>query len=198
MVTFRKTLLAIVCVQLFCSSVNAQQANSDFASGRQIDEVLAQIQKALSRVQNEAASSNLPALASVDLELKAEFASSGSGELNLYVITVGGAVENSYAQRVQLTLAPPRPFVEHPIAAGDVTESLSTAILAAARGIANAQKRKPPLELSKLEVEILFALKASGTAGVKFDILPISASLKGEIKSNAVQTAKIVFQAPTK
>jgi Trypsin-co-occurring domain 2 len=172
--------------------------NADFASGRQIDQVLTQVQAALVKVQTEAASASLPALASVSLELKTEFGYSAKGELNLYVVTAGGAVENENAQRVLLTLTPPKPYTEQPIAASDITESLSTAILAAARGIANAQKRKPPLSLSKLEAEIRFVVKASGEGGLKFEILPITASLKGDVKTSAIQTATVVFQAPGK
>jgi hypothetical protein len=182
----------------FAYAQQPSPVDSDFASGRQIDHILAEIQVALLTVQNEANASNLPKLSSVSLQLKTEFGYNAQGELNLYVVSADGKVEKENAQRVLLVLTPPRPGTQRPIAAGEVTESLSTAILAAAKGIALAQKRKPPLSLSKLEVEVQFVVKASGSGGVKFNILPVTASIKGELKSNSVQTATVVFQAPEK
>jgi hypothetical protein len=193
-----RSVAIVVLALLTTAPTRGQQSEpskAEAASSLQIDQVLSQIQAALSKVQTEAASTNLPALHSVDLELKAEFSTAASGELNLYVVTVGGAIEGQTTQRVLLTMVPPPPYSERPIAAGDVTESLSSAILAAAKGIANAQKRKPPLNLSRLEVEVQFAVKDSGSAGVKLEIFPITASMKGEIKSSAIQTAKVIFQA---
>src|SRR4051812_16192167 len=108
-------LLTILMLILFSPALHAQQqagAEAEFASGRQIDQVLAQIQAALVRVQTEAASANLPALASVSLELKTELGRTAKGELNLYVVTVGGTVENESTQRVILTLSPPKPYAE--------------------------------------------------------------------------------------
>jgi hypothetical protein len=191
-------LARILFLTFLAVAANPSSAQQPDESNRQIDQVLSQIQAALSKAQTEAAASNLPALHSVELELKSEFTTSGSGELNLYVITVGGAVEGESVQRVLLTMTPPPPFSERPIAGNDITETLSSAIISAAKGVALAQKRKPPLKLSKLEVEIKFAVKSSGTGGLKLEIIPITASLKGEVKSNAVQTAKVTFQADEK
>lgn len=177
----------------------AQQSKpADNGSARQIDQVLSEIQVALLKVQNEAAAGSLPKLASVSLELEAEFAYGAGGELNLYVVSIGGTVENENAQRIKLTLAPPKPYSEQPIASGQMSESLSTAILAAAKGIANTQRRKPPLVLSKLEAEIRFVVKVTGEGGIKAELLPITAALKGEIKKSAIQTVTVTFEVAEK
>jgi hypothetical protein len=137
-------------------------------------------------------------LESVSLELKTEFGANAKGELNLYVVSADGKVEKENTQRLSIKLKPPKPGTEQPIAAGDVTESISTAILAAAKGIAAAKKRKPPLNTSKIEVEVQFVVKGTGSAGVKFELLPITVGMKGEIKSSSIQTATVTFQTPEK
>jgi hypothetical protein len=176
--------------------VGAQQSKpADGGSARQIDQVLSEIQVALLKVQNDAANNDLPKLASVTLELEAEFAQSAAGELNLYVISIGGNVESENTQHVTLSLVPPQAYSEQPVASGQVSESLSTAIIAAAKGVASARRRKPPLVLSKLEAEIRFVVKTVGEGGIKTELLPITASLKGEIKKSAVQVIKVTFES---
>jgi hypothetical protein len=180
---------------IVCSPSWAQQSQADTASARQIDQIVYEIQIALLKVQNEAAASSLPELGSVSLELETELAYGAGGELNLYVISADGTVEKENVQRVALTLVPPKPYSEAPIASGQISESLSTAILAVAKGIANARKRKPPLTLSKLEAEIRFLVKAAGGAGLKIELLPITAGLKGDIRKSATQTIIVTFEA---
>jgi len=179
---------------IVCTPSWAEQS-ADSASARQIDQIISEIQVALIKVQNEAAANSLPALASVSLELETELAYGAGGELNLYVISADGTVEKENVQRVALTLVPPKPYSEEPIASGQISESLSTAILAVAKGVANAQKRKPPLTLSKLEAEIRFLVKAAGGGGIKIELLPITAGLKGDIRKSTTQTIIITLEA---
>lgn len=172
----------------------AKRASEAANPASEIDQIIGEIQVGLLRAQNEAAARNLPALKSVTLELETEFAYSAGGELNLYVVSVGGNIEKDKIQRLSMTLTPPAPYSEEPIAQGEISENLSSAILAAAQGVANTRKRKPPLALTKLEAEIRFVVKATGKAGVKLEILPITADIKGDISKNAVQAITVSFE----
>jgi len=174
-----------------CWPTYSQPADSKTA--RQIDQVLIEIQTALQKVQTEAANANLPQLASVSLELAAEFDYSTGGELNLYIVSLGTSTDNESTQRIKLTLTPPKPYAEEPVASGLVSESLSSAILAAAKGVANVQNRQPKLTLSKLETELRFVAKSTGQGGLKIELLPITVGLKGEAKKSDVQTITITF-----
>jgi hypothetical protein len=167
-------------------------------SSGQVDEILSEIQLALVRVQNEAASKSLPKLASVSLDLETELSYGGGGELNLYVVSVDGKVDREKLQRIKLNLVPPKPKTEEPIGKGGISEDLSSAILVAAQGVANAQNRKPPLVLDKLEAEIRFILKKAAEGGVKFQILPITAGLQADIKNSAIQTITVSFEEKSK
>jgi len=192
--------LAMFAAIVVCpAAAGAEPASSaEAASARQIDQVLTEIQVALLKVQNEAAAQTLPKLANVSLELETEFEYGAGGELNLYVVELGAKREHQNTQRVALTLVPPKPYSEQPIASGKISESLSTAILAAAKGIGKAKSRKPPLVLSKLEAEIKFVVKTSGEGGIRVEILPITAGLKGEISKTATQTLTVTFEASDK
>jgi hypothetical protein len=175
-----------------------QSEQADSSSARQIDQILSEIQVALLKVQNEAVASSLPQLASVLVDLETEFAYDAGGELKLYVISIDGTVKHENVQRVALTLIPPKPYSEEPIASGQISESLSSAILAAAKGITNARKRTPPLTLSKLDASIKFVVKAVGGAGIKVDLLPITAGIKGDISKAAIQTITVTFEGAGK
>ena len=94
---------------LFAPAFTTSSQAASTASARQIDQVLLEIQRALLKVQTEAASRSLPILSSVSLELETEVAYGANGELDLYVVSIGGTTENQSVQRVSLKLVPPRP-----------------------------------------------------------------------------------------
>ena len=188
--------LAISCLML--APTWAQQQKDKSTSPRQIDNILAEVQIALLKAQTDAATKNLPKLASVILELETEFEYSAGGELKLYVVSASGKIKNDRSQRMTVTLQPPKPFSEQQISSGSISESLSTAIIAAAEGIAGAQKRKPPLVVKKLEAEIKFIVKESGEGGIKVELLPIAAGLSGDISRETTQRIVISFENETK
>ena len=183
---------------LFAPAFTTSSQAASTASARQIDQVLLEIQRALLKVQTEAASRSLPILSSVSLELETEVAYGANGELDLYVVSIGGTTENQSVQRVSLKLVPPRPYSEAPIASAQISETLSSAILAVAQGVAKARNRPPPLTLSKLETEIRFVVKAAGEGGIKVALLPLTASLKGNISNSAIQIITVTFEAAGK
>ena len=185
----KRVLIIVVITLLMTTPVIAD-------TGREIDQILAQVQTGLMMAQKEVHGKSLPKLETVTLILETEFKYGTGGKLNLFVISFGQRVENTKAQKLTLKLEPPKPPFKEPIAAedeGKLSKELANAIVVAAQGVSNAQNREPPLKLAKLDAELHFIIKQEAEGSGKFELLPVSVEFKGDIKETALQTIKISF-----
>lgn len=160
-----------------------------------VEDLIGQVQEALRFVQDKAAADQLPKLASVRLRLSTQFASSGKGKLNLYVISVGGGIQRASAQALTLTLEPPEPRAEiDPAFAKGLSEGLAEGILAASRAAARARGQKPELGLAELSANIRFVVKREATGGASFQILPVTAELGAEVRETETHEITVLFK----
>lgn len=180
-------------ILISCALTRPADATSD-ETAVQISDILNQVQRALINVQNSAEQHRLPKLESVELLLSTQLQANAEGGFNIVVVSVEGGGSETSAQKLHLTLTPPRPGAGMPVAAVDLSESLAEAILAAARGISEAADAEPKLELEKLVASVKFVVSVKGGGGVKFEILPVEVSLGGKITSVETQEIIVTFK----
>jgi len=53
-----------------------------------------------------------------------------------------------------------------------------------------------PLVASALKVVLSFVVKGDTSGGVKFEIIPVTVDLSGDVANSAVQKITVVFQNP--
>lgn len=168
-----------------------QKADSEIL----VEDLIGQVQEALRFVQDTAAAGQLPKLASVRLRLSTQFASSGKGKLNLYVISLGGGIQQENAQTLTLTLEPPEPRLGiEPTFATGLSEGLAAGILAASRAAGSAKSQKPELGLAELSASIKFIVKKEAAGGVNFQILPVTAELGTQISQTESHQITVLFK----
>jgi len=162
----------------------------------QIEQLLSQIQKALEIVQNAVvadASTKLPELESVTLNLSAELIKGAGATINLYIVSFGADLSKETTQSITMQLKPPRPV--RSIKRVEISEPLVNAILSAARAAASAE---PMLHLTELKASIKFVVVAKGDGGLKFTLLPITGEMKGKVSQATTQEIIVSFKVEDK
>lgn len=170
----------------------------DSGQGVLIDQLLTEIQTALANVQKDLKFENMPPLKSVTLDLVVEAKREVGPKVNLYVITFGKKWERDRSQEIEVTLTPPSPNLPLKAAQGpSVSEELVSAIEDAAKGVQKARDNKDvPLDASGLKVVLSFVVKGDTSGGVKFQIVPITVDLTGDLAHSATQKITVLFQNP--
>lgn len=162
-----------------------------------LENILQEVQRALIKVQNEAETGSLPPLDNVSLNLSAELASDLDGKISLYIVSFGAGISKTSTQSIRIELTPPKPRTKSPVSSS-FGESLSEAILGAAKAVKATQEEEPVLELRELEALLKFVIKKDGQGGVKFAIAPITLDLGGKIQTSETQEIKVTFKQATK
>jgi hypothetical protein len=159
-----------------------------------IQEVLTEVQRGLAEAQQQLAAGKIPPLDSVVLNLQTEYNVQGGPRFKLLIFTFGKTWERQRSNELVITLKPPKPSMETQIAATpNLASQLVAAIVAAAQGVRDAETSTPPLQLTTLKAEFGFVVKESTSAGAKFEIVPVSADLKGDWSKKAVHTITVTF-----
>jgi NTP-dependent ternary system trypsin peptidase co-occuring protein len=190
--------VATCILLLICRQAAALQTPND--QGMLIDELLAEIQTALAKVQKDLVFQKIPPLKSVTLDLVVEANTEIRSGINLYIVTFGTKVERGRSQEVEITLKPPSPSA--PLKAGkgpSVTDELVGAIESAAKGVQAARKNSDvPLETSGLKFVLYFVVKGTASAGFKIEIAPITADFSGDVSNSATQKITVLYENPDK
>ncbi len=163
-----------------------------------ISEIVTEIQVGLARVQKQLDHEKIPKLKSVTLDLVAEAKIEAGGKINLYIFSFGKKWERDRSQEIEVTLKPPRPDQPLAVAKGpSISDQLVNAIVSAARGIQAARKNPDvPLEASGLKVVLSFVVKGDTSAGAKFQILPVTFDLSGDLAKSAIQKITVLYENP--
>jgi hypothetical protein len=161
------------------------------ASGVPFDEVLSSVQQTLIKIRDVTETDSLPALQSVELDVRASLVREGGGAVKVVILELGTHASAETTQEIKLTLAPPRPGDRSEVARS--VAPLADAIIEAARAARKAATRDPPLHLAKLEATIAFAIEkdASGSGG--FRLLPITVDLGGKVQQSDIQRIALTF-----
>jgi hypothetical protein len=162
-----------------------------------IEDVIRQVQQALTHAQTTLATRELPPLKKVTLALQTVAVRKGGLTLKLLVIGAGATWEKDRTQQMTLTLVPPPPVKSLLAASAPITDDLESAIISAAEGVKNANTGPVPLKLDRLDVEISFTVKGSlGASGSSIEITPVTADFNGTLAKTVVQTLTVSFSAP--
>lgn len=189
-------LLVLVALVLGPLSNQGFAQQPQDGQGVLIDQVLTEIQSALSKVQKDLAFEKIPPLQSVTLDLVVEVKKEVGAKINLYVVTFGKKWERDRSQEVEITLKPPSPGAPTKAGKGpSVSEELVNAIESAAKGVQRARNDKDvPLETSGLKFVLSFVVKGDTSGGVKFEIAPVTVDLSGDLANSATQKITIIYQ----
>ena len=120
----------------------------------------------------------------------------GGGSVKLWVITLGGSLEQDSTQQIDIVLKPPQPGGSRKVSSGSVVKDLETAIMSVAEGVRKAGEEPNPLTLASFDVQITFAIKATANGAGIIEILPLGPSLSGSVSKTATQTLTVSFAAP--
>lgn len=189
------TVIAVVVISLLFVQGYAQQ-NQD-TQGVVIDQLLKEVQIGIAKVQNDLGGDGIPPLQSVTLNLTAEVKKDVGGKINLFIVSFGHKWEKGLTQEVEVTLKPPTPKKLVGRGAPSVADQLVKAIESAARGVQAARANKDvPLVASGLKVVLSFVVKGDTSLGAKFEIIPVTVDLSGDLQNSAVQKITVIYQNP--
>ena len=159
-----------------------------------IQEVLTEVQRGLSEAQQQLVAAKIPPLDSVVLHLLTEYNVSGGPKFKVLIFSFGKTWERQRSNELVITLKPPKPQVEiQATGTPGLATQLVAAIVAAAQGVRDAETGTPPLQLASLKAEFGFVVKESTSAGVKFEIVPVSSDVKADWSKKAVHTITVTF-----
>ena len=192
----RCSLVAILCLVTFAlAPLDVRAQGNSAGQSVLIDQALAEIQTALARAQKELADARIPPLDSVTLDLITEAKREGGGKINLYIVSFGRKWERSRTQEIELTLKPPAPTAINVARPPSLSDQLVSAIVSAGRGVQAARANKAvPLVSTGLKVTLSFVVKTDTSAGVKFELVPVTVDLAGDLANSAVQKIVILYQ----
>jgi hypothetical protein len=173
-----------------CATGGTPAASDDRAVA--IEDVIAQVQRALADTQDLLVVRKFPPLKQVHLILQTVASQKAGGSLKLAVLSAGASVEHAATQQITLTLVPPKAPGGKAFA-GTIPTELEAAIRSAVEGVAKAREGPVPLEASALDVEISFVVKREASGGLNLVIAPWSVGLDGALASVTTQTVKLSF-----
>jgi hypothetical protein len=188
-----RPLIAVVLSACSTAAFTQQPENPQSVS---IEQLLAEVQTGLARAQMKLAEGKMPLLQSVSLNLIAEARKDGGGKVNLFIVSFGQKWEKNVSQEIEIKLVPPKPLQPLAITKGpSVADQLATAIVSAAEAVQRARTHKDvPLVTSSLKVVLSFVVKENMSAGARFQIVPVTFDLSGELGNTATQKITVVYQ----
>jgi hypothetical protein len=156
-----------------------------------LDEVLSSVQQTLIKIRDTAEADSLPALQSVELDIRASLVKEANGTVKVVILELGAHVSQETTQEIKLTLAPPGAGDRSKVGAS--VAPLADAIVEAARAAKRATKGEPPLRLAKLEATIAFTVEKGAIGSGSFRLLPITADLGGKVQQSDLQRIVLTF-----
>lgn len=186
-----RTVPQFVLLILVLTFINPTHSHAQ--SGIVIDQLLTSLQRTLIRVSQLISDEDLPKLTKATLNLKSALRKEAGGKLSLFIVELGSGVSKHSTLEISLELRPPDASASIPASAN--FDLLSEAIIQSAKAVKRAQERKPKLLLHSLSVTVRFVVASSTESGIGFSILPITASIDGEVETEEVQELLLEFTA---
>ena len=185
----------VISTLILASAWAMAQAGSQ---GVAIDSVLNEIQRGLTQAQVTIADSKLPPLESVTLTLQTQrYDKKGGPKFTLFIISFGQTWEKQSSNELTLVLKPPQKTATEEVGTPvGLSNQLVDAIVSAARGVQAAKDRTPPLLLDSMKAEFGFVVNTNTSGGIKFEIVPVSAEMSGELSKKAVHKISVSFANP--
>jgi hypothetical protein len=166
-----------------------------------LDRVLTEVQRGLQKAQDDLDRSSLGKLQSVQLTLHTQSEEDKTGNVTIFVISVGGGLGVSASQDLVLTLRPPvstkaTSTAMTTNASPTVADSIVALIKEAANAAEIARKGKPPLDAETLTLELAFTVTNSVKGGLQFNLGTVAADVGGSRKNASQQRIKITIAPP--
>lgn len=193
-----RILYRLVLIVALVASAPCVLGQADTQRGVAIDSVLNEIQRGLTQAQVEIADNKLPPLESVTVTLQTEYVKKGGPKVKLFIISFGQTWEKQSSNELTLVLKPPKKATEAVGTHEGLSDQLVDAIVSAASGVQAAKDRKPPLLLDSMKAEFGFVVNTNTSGGIKFEIVPVTAELSGELSKKAVHKITVNFANPSK
>ena len=189
--------LLVLSISLLVIARSSAQQSPD-AEQVLISDLVTEVQIGLAKAQKELANQKIPTLKSVTLDLVAEAKVAAGGKINLYIFSFGKKWERDRSQEIEVTLKPPSGKQPVQVAKGpSISDQLVSAIVDAGKGIQAARQNQiVPLEASGLKVVLSFVVRGDTSGGVKFEILPVTVDLSGDLAKSAIQKITVVYENP--
>ncbi len=161
--------------------------------GAELEAVMEAIQASLSEAETQQLA-GFPPLKTVTVKLQTEASRSVGGEIALYVFSVGSRYTAETASTLELKMKPPERRPEKEVLSpGDLKQALARAIGLAKVGVARAAQGTPPFLMTDIEIDLKFAVEATGSAGAKVSLVPLGAEASGKLNRNQVHSITLVF-----
>lgn len=159
-----------------------------------VEELVTEVQSAINKVQESAERENLPPLDSVLLTLSTQFIKDGSGNINLYLITIEGGASENEGHTLKMKLTPPKETQVEKVSGTGIAEQLASALINAAKAVKKAKLGEPPLKLSEMSANVKFVVEKKGGGKGEFSILPVTIGLGGGLKAVETQEILVTFK----
>lgn len=159
--------------------------------------------KAIRQSLIEAQTNNVrgfPALTKATVSLNTLTSKEGGVVFKFFVFTIGAKKGIEETSTLTIEMAPPPTVDAGTTASVDpqkVKEALSQAINSAKQTVTEVNRDigsgEAKLRTTKIEIELKFAVKKSGSAGAEVEILPIGVEGTGDLKRSQIHSLKLVF-----
>ena len=188
-------LVAFLIVLSLCPNASADQINEPPQTvDLTLNEMITQVQLALSNTQRTLYDRRMPPLKSVQLEVQTLYSYKAGGGFNLYIVSANADVESNSTQRILLILSPPSPQIGQPVTSSKViSETLTEALTSAALSIQAARDGTPPLAVQSVEIELSFVVAENTSGGAALRIVPLGFDGSVKQSSGAIQKVTVDF-----
>ena len=183
--------LIYISTLVLLSSLSIAQAQQEHFG---LENLVYEVKSALLKVETDAYLRNIPSLESVVLTAKTHQELAGGGEINFYILELGGGADSSATTTVVLTLRPPPLDSAADVSSKELADALFNAIIGASQAIAVAGRGEPPLVVADLEVTVSFGLVRKANGGFKIVFPPFKVASGGTINKSEIQSIKVKFK----
>ena len=163
-----------------------------------IQNLVAEIQSALVLVDEQVRQKTNLTLNNALLTINTEIGESQEGGADLWVVSAQASRENRSSDKVIIRLIPdPNRPAGQSVKSIDETlsERLAKSIISAVEGVSKVGTGKYPMQLSNLTIEMGIITRTAGTgsAGIGFEVLPISIGVGGTLSRENLNILRLEF-----
>lgn len=157
--------------------------------------------KAIEEIIKESAAkpvAGFPDLTGVTVELKADRAKEGGGQIKLLIFTIGAKRSSEGTTSLTLELKPPKPGKPTALSSTEIENfkhALAAQIQLAQLAFLQAEKSSDYLKTNKVELEVSFVVKWEVSGGVDTaTLIPVELTGSGKLNQGKTHTIKLTYE----
>ena len=165
--------------------------------GAQLSAVMSAIRDAITEAEAHPVP-GFPDLKTLNLEMQTIATRAVDAKVKIWVITLGTKLEAEETSSIILKMAPPKVSPKSELTNaeqlndGRIKDALARAIAVAKLGYKEANQGNPKYDAA-VEIRLKFTIKFEGSAGAKFDILPIGFEAGLKVGRQKIHTVHLMF-----